>query len=336
MNRCTFWMLSLLLFLVVLTITRENVINVVSFRIVPQNRLRHRSQYSFQYNTHIIYPQSVSVSVCSKPTCTISSLRSSVIMSVASQSIETTAIDNNIENRNHNMNKKNKRRTQKRRKKRTRSSNEKDKNIYNKNKKDYNFRPDDIEIWRIYGISVHPDSLEKDNQGSPVPSSTNAPFNETMKTTSTSTYRSIVQYKNTDDHIMELPSSLQRALIRKLRLVSIPSGTRCVRQSLDARKKLDHPVYNYVVDIPIQASLRHSLGWKVKSGRIELLEIISCDDTSSSIIEEEKNLDSGKMKKNMSRRKDMIRTKRKVNNRKRPLLWWGWALLVFFVHCDSP
>lgn len=186
------------------------------------------------------------------------------------------------------MNKKNKRR--KRRKKRTSNG----KNVYNKNKKDYIIRPDDVEIWRIYGISVHPDSLEKDKQGSPIPSSTNDPSNQTTKATD----RSILQYKNTDDHIMELPSSLQRALTKKLNLESVPSGTRCVRQSLDARKKLDHPVYNYVVDIPIQASLRHSLGWKVKSGRIELLRTISCDDTNSSIIEEEEKLDSdGKIQK---------------------------------------
>uniref|UniRef100_A0A6U9W6G9 FAD-dependent protein C-terminal domain-containing protein n=2 Tax=Pseudo-nitzschia australis TaxID=44445 RepID=A0A6U9W6G9_9STRA len=116
------------------------------------------------------------------------------------------------------------------------------------NKKD--FVHGGIEVWRIYGISVHPDALEKDR-----PPSTGA--------------------KKAAEPVDQLPAALQKALIGKLRLESIPVGTRVVRRSLDARKKLDHPIYSYVVDIPIEGSLRHSLRWQVKSGRMEKIESIT-------------------------------------------------------------
>jgi hypothetical protein len=243
-NRFTFWMLNLLLFLVVILTVRENVVVVVvveSFKTVPQNRIRcighcniHRSQSQYSYNQNIIHRRRQS-----EPSST-----SSTILSL-SETIST--------NNNSNENKKNQRLKQKRRKKRS------------PNTKKESIRPGDVEIWRIYGISVHPDSLQKDEQES-----------ASNQTTT----------KATDNNSPELPKSLQRALIAKLNLESIPSDTRCVRRSLDARKKLDNPVYNYVVDIPIQSSMRYSLRWKAKSGSMEQLRTIHSDDTISTKEEE--------------------------------------------------
>ena len=254
-NRFTFWMLNLLLFLVVILTVRENVVVVVvveSFRTVPQNRIRcvgshcniHRSQSQYSYNQDIIHQRRRQ----SEPSST-----SSTILSLS----ETTATNNNNNNSNNNIKKKNQRLKQKRRKKRSPNTKFKKESI----------RHGDIEIWRIYGVSVHPDSLQKDEQESTSNPTTN---------------------KNTYHNSSEPPNSLQRALIEKLNLESIPSDTRIVRRSLDARKKLDNPVYNYVVDIPIQSSMRYKLRWKAKSGSMEQLRTIHSDDAISTKEEEEK------------------------------------------------
>lgn len=111
------------------------------------------------------------------------------------------------------------------------------------------FVPGAIELWRIYGITVHPDDLVEDTDE-----------------------RSTSIKKKGSVSGEQLPIALQKAITKKLRLESIPVGTRIVRRSLDARKKLDHPVYNYVLDVPIEGSLRHSLRWQVKPGRMEKLK----------------------------------------------------------------
>jgi hypothetical protein len=250
-NRFTFWMLNLLFFLVVVLTVRENVVVVVvveSFKTVPhQNRQRyvghcnnHQSQSQCSYNQDIIHRRQLGPS----------SSTSSTILSLS----ETTATNNN------NDNKRDQRRKQKRRPK---------KRAPNTKFKKESIRPGDVEIWRIYGLSVHPDSLQKDEQES---------ANNNQTTTKTT------------DGAIELPKSLQRALIEKLNLESIPTHTRCVRRSLDARKKLDHPVYNYVVDIPIQSSIRYSLRWKAKSGSMEQLRTIYSDDAISTKDEEEEKI----------------------------------------------
>ncbi|MGK3754079.1 MAG: hypothetical protein ACI8RD_006387 [Bacillariaceae sp.] len=250
-NRFTFWMLNLLFFLVVVLTVRENVVVVVvveSFKTVPhQNRQRyvghcnnHQSQSQYSYNQDIIHRRQLGPS----------SSTSSTILSLS----ETTATNNN------NDNKRDQRRKQKRRPK---------KRAPNTKFKKESIRPGDVEIWRIYGLSVHPDSLQKDEQES---------ANNNQTTTKTT------------DGAIELPKSLQRALIEKLNLESIPTHTRCVRRSLDARKKLDHPVYNYVVDIPIQSSIRYSLRWKAKSGSMEQLRTIYSDDAISTKDEEEEKI----------------------------------------------
>lgn len=131
-----------------------------------------------------------------------------------------------------------------------------------KNKDDYIH--DGIEIWRIYGLSVHPDDLEENEQ---VPAKSN---------TTTMPEESI-------------PKALEKILIGKLRFDAVPAGTKVVRRSLDARKKLDYPRYSYVVDIPIEGSLRHSLRWKAKSGRMEKLRTIDSNTITSS---EQKKTDS--------------------------------------------
>ncbi|KAG7353750.1 FAD dependent oxidoreductase [Nitzschia inconspicua] len=115
--------------------------------------------------------------------------------------------------------------------------------------------PTALETWRIYGISVHPDDLA-DNT-------------------------------DKDDSVTlssSLPLALQEAIQSKLRLKSIsPEHIKVVRRSLDARKKLDHPVYNYVIDVTLVASERSSLRWRQKPGRMEKLSDVhetadTCDD----------------------------------------------------------
>jgi hypothetical protein len=116
---------------------------------------------------------------------------------------------------------------------------------------------DGIEIWRIYGLSVHPDDLEEDEH---VP----------------------VKSKTTFTSAEKIPKALEKAITTKLRLDAVPANTKVIRRSLDARKKLDHPQYSYVVDIPIEGSLRHSLSWKAKSGKMEKLRILDSNSISSS------------------------------------------------------
>lgn len=118
---------------------------------------------------------------------------------------------------------------------------------HTRNKGDYVH--DGIEIWRIYGLSVHPDDLEEEEQDIAKSDSRTIPDKS-------------------------IPTALENVLIRKLKFDAVPVNSRIVRRSLDARKKLDHPVYSYVVDIPIEAALRNSLKWKVKSGRMEKLKIV--------------------------------------------------------------
>lgn len=124
---------------------------------------------------------------------------------------------------------------------------------------------DGIELWRIYGLNVHPDDLEENER------------------TSAAT-------KSTKIQEAPIPKALEKILIEKLRFDAIPADTRVVRRSLDARKQLDYPRYSYVVDIPIEASLRHSLRWKVKSGRMEKLRTV--DSNSITSMEQKKTVSS--------------------------------------------
>ena len=149
-----------------------------------------------------------------------------------------------------------------------------------KNKDDYIH--DGIEIWRIYGLSVHPDDLEENE---PVPAKSN---------TTTRPEESI-------------PKPLEKILLGKLRFDAVPAGTRVVRRSLDARKKLDYPRYSYVVDIPIEGSLRHSLRWKTKSGRMEKLrKIDSKTKASSEQKKDDSENDPEEGTKNQGQKKDVV------------------------------
>jgi hypothetical protein len=111
--------------------------------------------------------------------------------------------------------------------------------------------PTAMETWRIYGISVHPDELAQDDDND----------NSTVGTTSAAA----------------IPSALQKAIETKLRWKisnsnSSSSSIQIVRRSLDARQKLRHPVYNYVIEVSLPASERFALKWRPQSGRMEQLE----------------------------------------------------------------
>mmetsp|Transcript_34362 Transcript_34362/g.80995 ORF Transcript_34362/g.80995 Transcript_34362/m.80995 type:complete len:730 (-) Transcript_34362:676-2865(-) len=153
------------------------------------------------------------------------------------------------------------------------------------NKKD--FIHGGIEIWRIYGISVHPDNLEE------------------SESSSTGDNKKVSTSEN------KLPMALQKVLVEKLRLKNIPVGTRVVRRSLDARKKLNHPVYSYVVDIPIEGSLRHSLRWKENSGRMEKIKTMvdkSVDSSKSIRSEEEPESESNSANEENTENQDQTKT----------------------------
>ena len=93
-----------------------------------------------------------------------------------------------------------------------------------------------MESWRLYGVSVHPDDLVSH-----------------------------------EDKPTDLPAALQAAMRKKLRCQDLPP-IKVVRRSLDARKKLDHPRFVYVVDVEIRASQAQKLGWKTKPGTLERLD----------------------------------------------------------------
>lgn len=96
--------------------------------------------------------------------------------------------------------------------------------------------PNALETWRLYGISVHPDDLQNDDDGDP-----------------------------------SFPTALEETLKKKLKCDELPPNTKVVRRSLDARKKLDHPTFVYVVDVTVKVSQAQKLGWRVQPGRLELL-----------------------------------------------------------------
>jgi hypothetical protein len=123
--------------------------------------------------------------------------------------------------------------------------------------------PTAMETWRIYGISVHPDDLVDD-----------VSFGNSTTVSSSSSLSS---------SIPSVPRSLQNSVQNKLKIQpNNPlnlSHLQIVRRSLDSRKKLAYPVYNYVVDISLSASQRYTLRWRPKPGRMEQLESNNDDDT---------------------------------------------------------
>jgi uncharacterized FAD-dependent dehydrogenase len=134
-----------------------------------------------------------------------------------------------------------------------------------------------LETWRIFDISVHPDDLAGAGNDNDDDDDDDNVDNVQDRTN----LKNILVANDSD----VLPVALQRVLVKKLKLDVLPLGTKVVRRSLDARKKLDHPSYKYVVDIPIQASVRRTLGWKFKAGQMEKIsdeaETITTASTSN-------------------------------------------------------
>lgn len=103
--------------------------------------------------------------------------------------------------------------------------------------------PNLVETWRLYGVAVHPDDLAT-KEDHPDHESKNAPF----------------------------PKALKDVLIQKWKVPSeVIDKTKVVRRSLDARKKLVHPTFQYVVDVPLTRQESRKLGWKHQTGRTEIL-----------------------------------------------------------------
>ena len=101
--------------------------------------------------------------------------------------------------------------------------------------------PGVLETWRLYGVSIHPDALETAESSQ-------------LKT--------------------EFPDALKHSMREKLKCKeeeNLPP-IKVVRRSLDARKKLRHPTFNYVVDVTITRQQAHSLGWRHQPGRCERMD----------------------------------------------------------------
>mmetsp|Transcript_15037 Transcript_15037/g.36743 ORF Transcript_15037/g.36743 Transcript_15037/m.36743 type:complete len:731 (+) Transcript_15037:20-2212(+) len=131
------------------------------------------------------------------------------------------------------------------------------KNGPSKQKKSKN--PKLVETWRLYGIGVHPDDLSQEDD------------------------KSLLDQNRDTNGFAPFPKALEDVLLKKLKLSELPPTTNLVRRSLDARKKLDHPTFQYVVDVPLTRQASYDLGWKNRPGRTEILESQANKNETSSI-----------------------------------------------------
>jgi uncharacterized FAD-dependent dehydrogenase len=99
--------------------------------------------------------------------------------------------------------------------------------------------PSAKETWRLYGVNVHPDDLVG------------------------------------EEH-QQFPKALQEVLKKRFFKGEELSSTSVtvVRRSLDARKKLHHPTFQYVVDVTVTAVQAQTFGFRIQSGKLERLETV--------------------------------------------------------------
>jgi uncharacterized FAD-dependent dehydrogenase len=128
-----------------------------------------------------------------------------------------------------------------------------------------NYLPDALETWRLYGVSVHPDDLGRETNDD----STNKKKNAALA--------------------IKFPQALKDELRKKLSVEELPP-TKVVRRSLDARKKLDHPTFHYVVDVTLTQQQVRNLRWKHQPGRTERMG--SPDIISEMIVVKDQSRDS--------------------------------------------
>ena len=113
------------------------------------------------------------------------------------------------------------------------------------------FDPNQPQIWRVYGITIHPDHL---------PSLTEDASEKTS-----------VVYQLLDKALQKKLPSLS-SLSSSTNTTNNKYSFRVVRRSLDARKKLPYPQFNYIVDVTIPpSSSAISKQWKIQSGKLERL-----------------------------------------------------------------
>ncbi|CAJ1957841.1 unnamed protein product [Cylindrotheca closterium] len=130
------------------------------------------------------------------------------------------------------------------------------------NKRRQSKMPDLVETWRVYGLKVHPDDLTQDDDEN----------------------KSVFDQKRDaadGEPKAPIPKALEDILLKKLKVSELPPNTNLVRRSLDARKKLEHPTFQYVVDVPLTRQDSYKLGWKNRPGRTEILEIQAKNETAS-------------------------------------------------------
>lgn len=110
------------------------------------------------------------------------------------------------------------------------------------------------QTWRLYGITTHPDkddwnSLQKDQRAKDL---------------------------DLDERTAPIPSALQTELYKRLKFdmdeQKGPASIKVIRRSLDARRKLDHPVFNYVVDVILSPEQARTAHLQHRPGRTERLE----------------------------------------------------------------
>ena len=118
---------------------------------------------------------------------------------------------------------------------------------------------DAIQTWRVFGVHVHPDLL--------------VDFPQTSSTKAEKLYLS--------------PPVLQ-ALCSRLKLAQPDQllDVRVVRRSLDARKKRPSgqetgPRFMYVLDVDVSHTTAHQLGFRIQSGKMELLTTTTNHNTTT-------------------------------------------------------
>ncbi len=114
------------------------------------------------------------------------------------------------------------------------------------------------ETWRLYGIATHPDdddwySLNKQQR---------IIFQKDNKS---------VESIGVDERTAPIPGALRSAIYKRLKFSEDdhPVSIKVVRRSLDARRKLEHPAFQYVVDVVLSPQQVRKAHLQHRQGRTE-------------------------------------------------------------------
>lgn len=126
-------------------------------------------------------------------------------------------------------------------------------NKQNRSSKTKQESTEEVETWRLYGITTHPDDDE---------------WNEIQR-----------QASSSGDRTAPVPDALRLALQKRLKLKDTepPVSVQVVRRSLDARRKLEHPAFQYVVDVVLTRDQIRQAHLHQQPGKTERMEVVKQD-----------------------------------------------------------